>query len=166
MKRSRFSESQIIRAIKENENGRSADEICCELGMPIGTFYNRTKKYSGSESSQLQELKQLQSENAKLRRIYAELAIQKYDQSISFICRSINLARSTKDRTSTNDDSVGEDKLLELAESYQTHGLDWYYSRLGIKARHGTESECVRTWKIQSLTYRLRYRNFKWNNLI
>lgn len=76
MKRSRFSESQIITAIKENESGRSVDEICRELGIATGTFYNWRKKYSGMEASHLKELKELQSENAKLKRMYAELAIQ------------------------------------------------------------------------------------------
>lgn len=76
MKRSRFSESQIIKAIKENERGRSVDEICRELGIASGTFYNWRKKYSGMDSSQLKELKALQSENAKLKRMYAELALQ------------------------------------------------------------------------------------------
>ncbi len=76
MKRSRFSESQIIKAIKENEQGRSVDEICRELGIATGTFYNWRKKYGGMETSQLKELKELQAENAKLKRMYAELALQ------------------------------------------------------------------------------------------
>ena len=76
MKRSRLSESQIIKGIKENEPGRSMDEICRELGIATGTFYNWRKRYSGMEPSQLKELKELQSENAKLKRMYAELALQ------------------------------------------------------------------------------------------
>ena len=76
MKRSRFSESQIIKAIKENEQARSVDEICRELGIATGTFYNWRKKYGGMETSQLKELKELQAENAKLKRMYAELALQ------------------------------------------------------------------------------------------
>ena len=76
MKRSKFTESQIIKAIKENEAGRSVDDISRELGINPGTFYNWRKKYSGMEASQLKEMKELQVENAKLKRMYAELALQ------------------------------------------------------------------------------------------
>ena len=76
MKKSKFSESQIIKSIKENESGRSVDEICRELGISKGTFYSWRRKYGGMEASQLKELKSLQEENAKLKRMYADLALQ------------------------------------------------------------------------------------------
>lgn len=76
MKKSRFTESQIIKAIKENEAGRSAEEISRELGINVGTFYSWRKKFSGMEASQLKELKELQEENAKLKRMYADQALQ------------------------------------------------------------------------------------------
>ena len=50
MKQSRFTESQIIKALKENEQGRKAEEICRDLGIHKGTFYNWRKKYSGMDS--------------------------------------------------------------------------------------------------------------------
>lgn len=76
MKKSKFTESQIIKAIKENEAGRSIDEICRELGISTGTFYSWRKKFSGMEVSHLKELKALRSENAKLKRMYADQALQ------------------------------------------------------------------------------------------
>ena len=76
MKRSRFTEKQIIKAIKENEAGRSVHEITRELGIAVGTFYHWRKKYSGMEASQLKELKDLQQENAQLKRMYADQALQ------------------------------------------------------------------------------------------
>lgn len=76
MKKSRFSESQIIKAIKENENGKSVDQLSRELGINPGTFYNWRKKYAGMEVSQLKELKALAEENAKLKRMYADLALE------------------------------------------------------------------------------------------
>lgn len=76
MKKSKFTESQIIKSLKENEAGRSVEEISRELGINSGTFYNWRKKYSGMESSQLKELKALQEENAKLKRMYADQALQ------------------------------------------------------------------------------------------
>lgn len=76
MKKSRFTESQIVKAIKENEAGRTVEDLCRELGISTGTFYNWRKKYSGMEASQLKEMKELKDENAKLKRMYADLALQ------------------------------------------------------------------------------------------
>jgi len=76
MKKSRFSESQIIKAIKENEAGRRVEDISRELGINPGTFYQWRKKYSGMDTSHLKQLKELQAENAKLKRMYAEQALQ------------------------------------------------------------------------------------------
>ena len=76
MKRSKYTESQIINAIKENEAGRSVDDIARELGINKATFYNWRKKYAGMDASQLKELKALKEENSKLKRMYADLALQ------------------------------------------------------------------------------------------
>ena len=76
MKKTRFSESQIIKAIKENESGRSVEEVCRGLGIHPATFYNWRKKYSGMDSSDLKRLKELEAENHKLKRMYAEQALQ------------------------------------------------------------------------------------------
>ena len=76
MKKSKHSESQILKALKENEAGRSVDEICRELGISKGSFYYWRKKYGGMDNSQLKRLKELESENAKLKRMYADLALQ------------------------------------------------------------------------------------------
>ena len=76
MKRSKFTESQIIKALKENESGRSVEEISRELGINKGTFYNWRKKYGGMEVSHLRRLKELEEENRKLKRMYADQALQ------------------------------------------------------------------------------------------
>ena len=76
MKKSKFTETQIIKALKENEAGRSAEEISRELGVNKGTFYNWRKKYSGMEINQLKELKALKEENSKLKRMFADQALQ------------------------------------------------------------------------------------------
>ena len=76
MKKSKFTESQIIKAIKENEQGIKVEEICRNLGINPATFYNWRKKYAGMESNQLKELKELQQENAQLKKMYAEQALQ------------------------------------------------------------------------------------------
>ena len=74
MKRSKFTESHIIKALKENEGGRSVEEISRELGIKKGTFYNWRKKYGGMEVSHLKRLKELEEENRRLKRMYADQA--------------------------------------------------------------------------------------------
>jgi len=76
MKKSRFTETQIIKSIKENEAGRKAEDISRELGISTVTFYKWRKKYSGMDASHLKQLKELQVENAKLKKMYAEQALQ------------------------------------------------------------------------------------------
>lgn len=75
MKRSKFSESQIIKAIKENEQGRKVEDICRDLYINNGTFYNWRKKYAGMEPNQLKRLKELEEENRKLKQMYADLSL-------------------------------------------------------------------------------------------
>lgn len=76
MKKSKFTESQIIKALKENEAGRSVEEISRELGIAKGTFYTWRKKYGGMEVSHLKRLKELEEENQKLKRMYADQALK------------------------------------------------------------------------------------------
>lgn len=75
MKRSKFTESQIIKAIKQNEEGRKVDDICRELGINPATFYNWRKKYSGMDVSHLKRLKELEEENLKLKRMFADVSL-------------------------------------------------------------------------------------------
>lgn len=75
MKRLRFTESQIVKALKENEQGRSTDEICRELGIHRATFYNWRKKYAGMDNHQLKRLKELEEENRRLKQMYADLSL-------------------------------------------------------------------------------------------
>lgn len=75
MKKSKFTESQIIKILKENEAGRSASEICREHGISQGTFYNWRKKYSGMEVRQLKRLKELEEENKRLKQMFADLSL-------------------------------------------------------------------------------------------
>lgn len=76
MKKSRFSESQIIKALKENEGGRNVEDVSRELGISKGTFYSWRKRFGGMELSELKRLKELEEENSKLKRMYADQALQ------------------------------------------------------------------------------------------
>ena len=75
MKRTKFSETQIIKVIKEYESGVTVDAICREHGISRGTLYIWKKKYSGMDSSHIQWLKELEEENRRLKHMYAELSL-------------------------------------------------------------------------------------------
>ena len=75
MKKTRFSESQIVKALQSEQTGREANEVCRELGISRATFYNWKKKYGGMEVKELKRLKELEEENRKLKQMYADLAL-------------------------------------------------------------------------------------------
>lgn len=72
MKRSRFSEEQIIGILKEHQAGLGAKEPCRKHGVSDATFYNWRSKYGGMEVSDATKLKALEAENAKLKKLLAE----------------------------------------------------------------------------------------------
>jgi len=76
MRKSKFSESKIVALLKEAEAGRKVSEICREHGISSATFYQWRSKYSGMEASDIKKLKELQEENEKLKRMYADMALE------------------------------------------------------------------------------------------
>ena len=77
MKRSRFTEQQIAFALKQAELGTPVEEICRKMGISDATFYNWKKKYGGLGPSELRRLKQLEEENTKLKKLVADLSLDK-----------------------------------------------------------------------------------------
>lgn len=76
MKKSKFSESQIIAILRLQESGQSVADICREYGISQPTFYQWRTKYSGLEVSQLKRLKELEAELSQYKRIVAEQTLQ------------------------------------------------------------------------------------------
>lgn len=72
----RYSEEQIIKAIKQHEAGAKVSDICRELGISEGTFYNWRAKYAGMEVNEAKRMKELESENAKLKKLLAEKLLE------------------------------------------------------------------------------------------
>lgn len=75
MKRSRFTESQIVALIKKQEAGSKVSDLCREHGISDQTFYKWKAKYGGMEASELKRVKDLEAENSRLKKMYAELSL-------------------------------------------------------------------------------------------
>ncbi|CAB3759812.1 transposase IS3/IS911 family protein [Burkholderia paludis] len=77
MKRKRFSIKQIVAVLKQAELGMPVADVIRQVGISEQTFYRWKKQYAGMQSDQVRELKQLQEENARLKRLVAELSLDK-----------------------------------------------------------------------------------------
>jgi putative transposase len=77
VKRSRFTEQQIAYALQQQELGTPVDEICRKMGIAQATFFVWKKKYSGLGPPELRRLKQLEEENSKLKKLVADLSLDK-----------------------------------------------------------------------------------------
>ena len=77
MKKSNYTEEQIAFALKQAELGTPIEEVCRKMGISDATFYNWRKKFGGLGPSEVRRLKQLEEENAKLKRLVADLSLDK-----------------------------------------------------------------------------------------
>jgi putative transposase len=76
MRRSRFTETQIVNTLKQVKGGRSVKEVCRELGISEATHFDWKSKYGGMEASDVRRLSGLAEENSRLKRMYADLALE------------------------------------------------------------------------------------------
>ncbi len=76
MKKTKFSESQIVAILQEGEAGLPVAQILRKYGISQATYYNWKSKYAGAQVSELHRLRELEAENAKLKRMYADLALE------------------------------------------------------------------------------------------
>ena len=75
MRKSRFTESQILAILSEGETGLAVAEVCRKHGISSATYYQWKSKYAGMSANELKRVKELEAENARLKRMYAELAL-------------------------------------------------------------------------------------------
>ncbi len=78
MKRSKFSEEQVAYALRQAESGTPVDDVCRQLGVSEATFYTWKKKYAHLGVSELRRLRQLEDENGRLKRLVADLTLDKH----------------------------------------------------------------------------------------
>lgn len=72
MKKSRYTDSQIMDALKRVEAGLAVPDLCREIGISVATFYKWRSKYGGMDTSMMARMKELEEENRRLKRMYAE----------------------------------------------------------------------------------------------
>lgn len=75
MKKSKFSETQIVSILKRGDAGVPVKDLCRQAGISPATYYQWKSKYGGMDASDLKRVKELEAENARLKRLYAELVL-------------------------------------------------------------------------------------------
>ena len=78
MKKSRYTESQIIAVLKEVDASKKVEEVCRQHGISSATYYNWKSKYGGMEASDVKRLKELEEENAKLKKMFADVSLENH----------------------------------------------------------------------------------------
>jgi putative transposase len=76
MKKSRFTETQIVSILTEADNGVAVKDVCRKHGISPATYYKWKSKYGGLDASELKRIKELEAENSKLKRMYADLSLE------------------------------------------------------------------------------------------
>lgn len=76
MKKSKYTETQIVAILKEADAGVMVKDICRKYGISSPTYYSWKSKYGGMEASDLKRMKEMEAENAKLKRMYADMALE------------------------------------------------------------------------------------------
>ena len=121
MKRSKFSEEQIMYALRQAEGGTPIGDVCRQLGIAEQTFYTWKKKYAHLGVSELRRLRQVEEENARLKRLVADLSLDKHmlSEVIAVIVRSLalySLSETDYYRTLIIDEQIYHTWAAKLAE--------------------------------------------------
>ncbi|MGD1335192.1 IS3 family transposase [Vibrio harveyi] len=151
MKKSRYTETQIVKILKEVEAGRKVNEVCREYGISDATYYNWKSKYGGMEASDVKRLKELEDENRRLKQMFADLSLehrivkdilgkkavkpavkrelveyvrQQFRVSLRMACRAVGISDSVyRYQPDPHRDDEVIAKLQEAVERYPAYGF-------------------------------------------
>ena len=84
MKKAHFTETQIVNILKLADSGMKVDDICRQNGISNATFYNWKSKYGGMEANDVKRLKELEEENTKLKKLFAEVSLENHAMKALF----------------------------------------------------------------------------------
>ncbi|WP_425331645.1 IS3 family transposase [Pseudoalteromonas viridis] len=182
MRKSKFTESQIVAMIKEAESGVSVPDLCRKHGIGQSTFYKWRSKYGGMEASDVKRLKELEEENRKLKDMFATLSLkhtmleeivakkpvstskrrawvehflEQYEVSVALACEVAGLNRSVYYYTHKRppDDEV-IDALLLLVERHPRWGLPKLFKRLRHQGKTWNKKRVERVYNMLKLNLR------------
>ncbi|WP_419722363.1 IS3 family transposase [Serratia liquefaciens] len=184
MKKSRFTEEQIVFALKQAELGTSVPEVCRKLGISDATFYTWRKKYGGISPSELKHMRQLEEENLRLKRLVADLSLDKamlqdvlakkkltlarlrewvrdlqarYGASERQICFALRLSRSSfRYRSVAADDSALRLRIREITETRIHYGYRRVHVMLRREGWRDNHKRIYRLYCEQGLSLRLK----------
>ncbi|XOV87019.1 MAG: IS3 family transposase [Pseudomonadota bacterium] len=184
MKKSRYTESQIIKVLKEVEAGRQVKEVCREYGISDATYYNWKSKYGGMEASDVKRLKALEDENRRLKQMYAELSLDhkilkdvigkkavkpairrdlvnyvraEHEVSIRRACRIVGISCSVyRYRPDANRDDAVIAALQEVIEEFPAHGFGKLFKIMRRRSYMFNHKRVHRVYRILNLHKRRR----------
>ncbi|MDH3494130.1 MAG: IS3 family transposase [Acidobacteriota bacterium] len=186
MKRSRFTEHQIIRILKEVEKGMKVAEVCRQNSISESTYYKWKAKYGGMEAADIRRLKELEAENSKLKRMYADLSLECHAlkdliekkplspgekrESVEYLkqehrmserrsCLAVRLARSVfRYKPRPKDDKPIIDALGDLVEDHSDLGFKKFHEMLRKQGRPWNHKRVYRVYKLMKLNKKRRYK--------
>ncbi|MDP6725543.1 MAG: IS3 family transposase [Arenicellales bacterium] len=182
MRKSRYTETQIVRILKEVEGGRQVKEICREYGISDATYYNWKAKYGGMDASDIRKLKELEDENRRLKQMYANLSLEhealkdvvnkkalgpaekreladymkeEHKLSARAACRALDLSRTVYAyQPDTEKDLPVIEALLRLAEEKPAYGFGLMYDTLRREGNPWNHKRVYRVYKALKLNLR------------
>ena len=185
MKKTRFIETQIVSILKQQEAGIPTKEICREHGISEATFYNWKSKYDGTEASDIKRFKDLEEENARLKRMHANLSldsqilkdlftkklgpatkrqmtqelVEEQGISVSGACRIVSFPRSQFYNSSRKDDKPVAIALQEQAFKHPSYGFRKLFAYLRRGGYCWNHKRVYRIYKLLKFTNGERVKN-------
>ncbi|MEX1397477.1 IS3 family transposase [Escherichia coli] len=183
MKKSRFTEEQIVFALKQAELGTPVPEVCRKLGISDATFYTWRKKYGGISPSELKHMRQLEEENLRLKKLVADLSLDKamlqdvlakeltlarlrewvrdlqtrYGASERQVCFALKISRSSfRYRSVAADDSALRLRIREITETRVHYGYRRVHVMLKREGWRDNHKRVYRLYREQGLSLRLK----------